>query len=68
VCQTLLIKLWISELLASRIIGKKYSCAVQSLQNTLEQTDVHQIDAMTVQFSAKFSYGTAERRMLPLIL
>jgi ATP-dependent exoDNAse (exonuclease V) alpha subunit len=28
----------------------------------------HQIDAMTVQFLAKFSCGTAERQMLPLIL
>jgi hypothetical protein len=26
-----------------------------------EETGVHQIDAMTLQFSAKFSCGTAER-------
>jgi hypothetical protein len=33
-----------------------------------KRTDVHQIDAITVQFPAKFSCETAERRMLPLIL
>jgi hypothetical protein len=32
------------------------------------ETGVHQIEAMTVQFPAKFSCGTAKRRMLPLIL
>jgi hypothetical protein len=29
------------------------------------ETGVHQIHAMTVQFPAKFSCGTAERRILP---
>jgi hypothetical protein len=31
-------------------------------------TGVHQIDAITVQFPARFSCGTAEQRMLLLIL
>jgi hypothetical protein len=52
VCQTAIIKLWISELLASRIIGKKCSSAVpSSLQNPLEEQKANwhsQIDAMIV--------------------
>jgi hypothetical protein len=32
------------------------------------ETCVRQIDAMTVQFLAKFSCGTAEWKMLPLML
>jgi hypothetical protein len=35
---------------------------------TKKTTKNRQIDAMTVQFPAKISCGTAERQMLPLIL
>jgi hypothetical protein len=71
VCQTELIKLCISELLASRMIGKRWSCAVPSLQNTLENQKANWRSSnrlYSVQFPAKFNCGTAERRMLPSML
>jgi ATP-dependent exoDNAse (exonuclease V) alpha subunit len=35
---------------------------------TKKTTKNRQIDAMTVRFPAKFSCGTAERQIIPLIL
>jgi hypothetical protein len=36
--------------------------------NNKKETDFYQIDAMTIQYTAKFSCGTGERQMLPLFL
>ena len=45
-----------------------YEQDIPAVKIDFGETGIHQIDAMTVQFPAKFSCGTAERRMLPLIL
>jgi hypothetical protein len=45
-----------------------YDQDIAALKFDFGETAVHQIDAMTVQFPAKFSCGTAERPILPYIL
>jgi ATP-dependent exoDNAse (exonuclease V) alpha subunit len=45
-----------------------YDQDIPAVKIDFGETGVHQIDAMTAQFPAKYSCGTAERRMLPLIL
>jgi ATP-dependent exoDNAse (exonuclease V) alpha subunit len=54
-----------------KLILRKHICPPISLTTKKKSQKITkncQIDAMTVQFPAKFSYGTAERQMLPLIL
>jgi hypothetical protein len=45
-----------------------YDQDIPAVKFDFGETGVHQIDAMTVQFPVKYSCGTAERRMLQLIL
>lgn len=45
-----------------------YDQDIPAVKIDFGETGIHCIDAMTVQFPAKISCGTAERRMLPLIL
>src|SRR5277367_4298216 len=45
-----------------------YSEDIPAVKIDFGEVGIHRLDPMSVQFPAKFSYGTAERRMLPLIL
>jgi hypothetical protein len=44
-----------------------YDQDIPAVKINFEEAGVHQMVAMTLQFLAKFSCGTAEQRMLPLI-
>lgn len=48
--------------------AQMYENDVPSVRVNFGQIGVHQISPIAVQFPAKHSYGTAERRMLPLVL
>lgn len=48
--------------------GQLYEQDIPAVKMDFGDTGTHSIDTMEVQFPAKFSCGTAERRMLTLIL
>ena len=41
---------------------------IPSVEIDFGNDGIHTIKPKTIQFSAKYSYGTAERRMLPMVL
>ncbi|XP_059150287.1 uncharacterized protein LOC131937110 [Physella acuta] len=45
-----------------------YDTDIPSVRIDFGKDGVHEVKPKSVQFSAKYNYGTAERRMLPLIL
>lgn len=45
-----------------------YDSDIPSVRIDFGQDGIHLIKPMSIQFPAKYSYGTAERRMLPIIL
>ncbi|GLV40895.1 hypothetical protein CBL_08469 [Carabus blaptoides fortunei] len=45
-----------------------YETATPSVRLDFVNDGIHEIQPKCIQFPAKFSYGTAERRMLPLVL
>lgn len=45
-----------------------YDSDIPSVRIDFGQDGVHLIKPISIQFPAKYSYGTAERRMLPIIL
>lgn len=48
--------------------GQLYADDIPSVRIDFGSDGVHMIKPISIQFPAKYSYGTAERRMLPLIL
>ncbi|GBP51647.1 ATP-dependent DNA helicase PIF1 [Eumeta japonica] len=48
--------------------GQLYAEDIPSVRVDFGSDGVHLIKPISIQFPAKYSYGTAERRMLPLIL
>lgn len=48
--------------------GQLYAEDIPSVRIDFGSDGVHMIKPISIQFPAKYSYGTAERRMLPLIL
>lgn len=45
-----------------------YDMDIPSVDFEFDQGTIHKIDPISKQFPAKFSYGTVERRMLPMVL
>ncbi|GBP80550.1 hypothetical protein EVAR_39420_1 [Eumeta japonica] len=53
---------------ATLVAGQLYAEDIPSVRVDFGSDGVHLIKPISIQFPAKYSYGTAERRMLPLIL
>ena len=45
-----------------------YETDIPSVSVDFRFDGIQDIDPVSVQFDAKYSYGTAERRMLPMVL
>lgn len=48
--------------------AQMYETDIPSVRVDFGNDGIHVIQSKSIQFPAKFSYGTAERRMLPLVL
>ncbi|GFQ90539.1 ATP-dependent DNA helicase PIF1 [Trichonephila clavata] len=64
--------IWVlSRVLSSHIFFRRdqvYGTDIPSVRTDFGSDGLHLIKLISIQFPAKYSYGTAERRMLPLIL